>query len=171
MATRINLTYCGMDGAGPTVKEAKQDAARKIEAALNLRYSPRALVYRGHTLIRLASPNGYGYIILSPEQTPAATRHFSPCFHTESMDDEECWQRALNHLAQNTWQVSDGPAAPPQLARLMDGHTLSKFAAWAGFQTRYAEATARGLSNADAYDYAGRNPEAKYIVLPAEVTA
>ena len=28
--TKMSLTYCGMQGEGPTVKEAKQDAARKL---------------------------------------------------------------------------------------------------------------------------------------------
>lgn len=40
MSTRISLTYCGMEGSGATVKEAKQDAARKIEAALDGSYAP-----------------------------------------------------------------------------------------------------------------------------------
>jgi hypothetical protein len=32
MATRISLTYFGMSGEGATVREAKADAGRKLEA-------------------------------------------------------------------------------------------------------------------------------------------
>lgn len=31
MSKQISLTYCGMDGVGSTVREAKLDATRKIE--------------------------------------------------------------------------------------------------------------------------------------------
>jgi len=43
MSTKITLTYCGMEGCGRTAKEAKQEAARRIEAALAGDYTPRCL--------------------------------------------------------------------------------------------------------------------------------
>jgi len=58
MKTLHHITYCGMDAHGPTVKDARQAAAIKIEAALKADYEPRVLSHGGHQAIIWNTPFG-----------------------------------------------------------------------------------------------------------------
>lgn len=56
--TKITLEYCGMTGEGETVAKAKQDAARKIEHALALDYTPRLITCGRYAYTLTQSPIG-----------------------------------------------------------------------------------------------------------------
>lgn len=56
MTKQITLSYYGVDGTGPTVTAAKNDAGRKIEAMLKGDYTPRLIQYRTFTMVLFRDP-------------------------------------------------------------------------------------------------------------------
>ena len=68
MTTTIKLDYFGMPGEGPTVKEAKLDAGRKIEAALKDSYAPTFLTFGSYTALVWREPSGWGYRLLPDKE-------------------------------------------------------------------------------------------------------
>ena len=92
MATTIKIEYFGMPGEGPTVKEAKLDAGRKIEAALHGSYAPTFLTFGDYTALVWREPTGWGYRLLSEKDNTL----YASC--NDSRD--EAMRRAKRHLAQ-----------------------------------------------------------------------
>lgn len=149
----IHLTYCGMPGEGPTVAKAKQDAARKIEAAIYGSYTPTIRTYRGKSVLIYRSPEGWHTAHIHGDTERQTVSYCSP-----DGDYSEAIARAVMMLAQITWQRSDGlthPVIEEIGAQTTEGRRLrSEFASWAKFQLMYAEAIRRGLNDCDAHNLA-----------------
>lgn len=163
--TQIRVEYCGMPGTGRTVREAKQDAARKIEAALDGTYQPMVLSYRGLTAVvwRVAK-HGWVYGFLHELEAS----HFERCEPTcypgaGEAEPTTALLACVNHMVSITRQEGeiDSPlfdALPPDMAAEAR-RTLALQAPWQDeFQRRYREAIAKGMSDNDAHAYASRNP-------------
>lgn len=164
MATQINLTYCGMGGAGKTVKEAKQDAARKIEAVLDGHYFPRIITYRGNSILVYRTPQAWHTTIIVDDGEPRQGVLTSSCmYETES----EAASAAQLQVAQLGWKRQDGYTMPDFLTdkQKREMHTMITF--W----MRYQDAKAAGMNDHDAHDYAWKNPGRPELWAKEIVTA
>ena len=103
-----HITYFGVEASGATVKEAKQAAGRIIESAMGKTYFPRIRVYRGHVLVVCDTPlHGAWYSIVDASEDGQKN---SGCNSSDNLED--CYARGLAHLADTTWQESDGLSVP-----------------------------------------------------------
>lgn len=151
MATQINLTYCGMGGTGKTVKEAKQDAARKIEAVLDGNYFPRILSYRDISILVYRTPQGWHTTIIRDDGKMMEGLLTSSSMHETA---SEATSVAQVQLAQLGWKRDDGYTMPDFLtdAQKRDMHSMITF--W----MRYQDARKAGMGEDDAHSYALKNP-------------
>jgi len=107
MSTKINLTYFGMDGQGATVKEAKQDAGRKIEAALSGYHFPNlytktvgSVTYTVF-IFRVLDKWGYAYVKHGAEKEG---RQFASA---NDNSEEAAFIHAWRHIAGNEFTFTD----------------------------------------------------------------
>lgn len=130
--TKIQLTYCGMRGEGGTVKEAKADAARKIEAVLEMDYEPRLLSYGGKTGLVWQTPSGVCSAYVGEDGKTSGV-----CFHgSNGTFDDACESMRLN-LAQCGAEVwSD--VVPAILGK--SDKLRRDYVSWLGFQRAYQSA-------------------------------
>src|SRR5213593_2027991 len=98
--TTIRLTYCGMAGEGPTVKEAKQDAARKIEAVLDADYTPAVYRWGNSCAVVWRTPRGINSAYLHGPGKPGGH-----CCHFREDFDHVCREVRLN-LARNEADIT-----------------------------------------------------------------
>lgn len=159
------LTYYGMEGSGPTVKEAKADAGRKLEGLVeDIRRGPYVVSIGPYVAIVFRGLERWGYkIIVSPDGVQAGAVHWNDGWG----DRELSIARVACHLAQCVWSqeivnkslMSDGDwfrsvAAPYIKTREMTA-CVNEFVHWCGFQRRYAAARAEGYSDSEAHQIAG----------------
>lgn len=98
MAKTIRIEYYGMEGAGETVTKAKQDAGRKIEAAIHGSYVPEIIGNLANgfaVLLYREAKFGWSYKLITPETT--GTLYGSMATNNESKAVTE--RRARAHLA------------------------------------------------------------------------
>src|SRR4051812_42854277 len=100
----IHLEYCGMDGSGPTVKEAKQDATRKIEALLKETWKPIYIVCRNVSGVLWRDPHGwhFNYLFYGYGELPEADNVFQS-YSSGNRDRDEAHASALESVAQSAW--------------------------------------------------------------------
>ena len=140
MAKTIHLTYYGMDGAGATVREAKEAAGRKLTAAMDGFYTPAEAMVHGIRVLVWRAPGGWSYRL--PES-------FGSGFYDSQA---EALGRGCNHAAQNAWTIDvpdDGGfvAAVPNLTEPARRDLVSYFA----WQRSYRALRGSGLSDAEAH--------------------
>lgn len=162
---RVTIEYFGMPGSGATVTEAKRDAGRKIEEALDGDYSPIVAQWRDHAVLAFRHPRyGWGYRFLGDSSVQAVSQCCSGF-----TDKEECLRAMLIHIADNAMLVSDAPESINPLfasyfglkQREIDGikaEYARRLAYHQAVQARMAEAASIGLTGEDARDYALQNP-------------
>ncbi len=144
MSTKINLVYCGMDGEGATVKLAKQDAARKIEAVLSGYYTPY-MVRAGELIgIMWREPSGYSYKIIRPDTESGQVFGNSLASGTTEAD---CRCSMANHMAQNIGSYKG-------LEKHLTASAMRELDGYYAWQERYRKARAAGYSDNDAYTMA-----------------
>lgn len=147
MSTQISITYCGMPASGRTVKEAKQDAARKIESALSGSYSPRFLRHADMLAFVWREPmSGFVYRIVYAD-TNAGTLYGS----CENADEIATTRAAARHMAQLAGHYSGLESYLTDYDRC----DLDRYFDW---QARYSDAKARGLSDDDCRAFADQRP-------------
>jgi len=124
MATVINLRYCGVDGAGATVREAKLDATRKIEA-----YTEHALdlfhyAHRGHAVVGWPTIHGWTGVIAFPDNS-------GPSYASVvgGPDRAKAEASAIEHLLDCTLEpFEEIPSWVPRAhAQRISGNLLSKW--------------------------------------------
>lgn len=143
--TKIQLTYCGMAGEGPTVKEAKQDAARKIEAVLALDYEPKIIMAGNMIGACWNTPHGVvsGYVYKG--------RISGTCHHgSQATLADACEQMKLN-IAQNIADV-ESDAIPEIIAQ--NRESVRDYRSWLGFQRAYRDARKQGVPEAECHTFA-----------------
>lgn len=102
MSAKVRITYYGMYGEGATMKEAKLDAGRKIEQAMEGSYDPFAVTWRGIVAVLARSPkSGYGYrfIYLKASDKPEVSNSWN-VLATDDFEDARF--QMLRHLADIT---------------------------------------------------------------------
>lgn len=143
---QISLTYCGMHGEGPTVKEAKQDATRKISNVLSGEWYPTTISCRGNYSMIFRTPMGWFY------SAPRAFGENTDCTCGSFETKREAEGSARWHLAQNAWTITDGPSVPENI--ITDTNGVRDFTTWAKWQIRYAELKAEGKSDEECRNMA-----------------
>lgn len=151
MSQQVHITYYGMDGSGRNLTAAKQDAGRKIEAALTGNYNPELLSCRGMSILVFRQPSGWDHVITALSNNPReGTLYAGGNYPTR----QDAVNAAKNHLAQLAWECEDGVNPPIEL----DRNETREFKTWATFQLRYQNGLSNGLSKDDAHAYAGKDP-------------
>ena len=117
---RITVEHFGFEGTGRTVKEAKEDAARKVKAALDGNYTPRSVTYKGNVGIVYREPS-YGWhdkvFWADANQTAKVDRVYGSSGGTE--DPDERLQNVIYHILQvveNPADIITEPDVPTILA-------------------------------------------------------
>lgn len=166
MTKHVTVNYCGMEGSGRSVTEAKKDAARKLEQAVSGSYEPILLSCRRYAVLVYRKPLGWDYCTVADETG------FRTSLCAGSYDDNKQFimDAARWHLAQLAWLPADGLEAPDMVLMDMPRHQR-EFRSWAEFQLRYRDAIRLGMSANDAHDYAGRNPARPEIWTTAVVNS
>lgn len=97
MSTRIALTYCGMAGEGRTVTEAKKDAARRIEKAMEGSYSPIVLTAGEWQALMYRRPDcGWSHAIISgPDRERKEMQHL---YGSPAGSQKDCEAQCRKHL-------------------------------------------------------------------------
>jgi len=117
MAT-VKIDYFGFAGQGPTVKEAKQDAGRKIQALQQGYWTPKIVAWRGYAILVTRNLQGWDqYFIQHPDEpTP---RVGSCCCGFDS--ERESVHSAEMHLADLGWSPdTDALDVFPEFPTLTD---------------------------------------------------
>jgi len=162
---KVTIEYLGMPGSGATVTEAKRDAGRRIEEALEGDYSPIVAQWRDHAVLAFRHPRyEWGYRFLND----SAVQSVSHCCSGYT-SKEECLRAMLIHIADIGMSVSDTPESIDPLFASYFGlkqreideikaEYARRLAYHQEVSARMAEAESIGLSGEDARDYAMRNP-------------
>jgi hypothetical protein len=150
MAT-VRVTHIGMEGEGRTLAAAKQDAARKAEAALTGEYTPHYVKHAGSIAVIAREPQyGWGYRIIYPDSSTSDALFLQGQGGTAN-SKKDVIESAAWHLAQNAGHY-DGLEAiiPAKRRNELDRYFES--------QARYKEAIDRGMSDEEARSYAFGTP-------------
>jgi hypothetical protein len=164
MAT-VRVTYYGMDGAGRTVTEAKQDAGRQIERALEGSYEPTILASRGMAIMVWRDPYGWRASFITDGGDDKGNGGFRDRLsYSTGKDRKAALEEAMMSLAQLTWDGSEllspclGDAESLAKRRDVDGRAmLAEFRSWRGFQLAYKAARAQGVPECDCHRWACEN--------------
>jgi hypothetical protein len=142
--TKISLTYCGMFGTGPTVKEAKQDAARKIETFLQSDFTPVILRWKNRTGIVWITPCG-----VSSSLFDESGKITGECSHGTSAT-----MASVTRLMRGNLARLEADATSDEIPAILgnDKELVADFVSWLGFQRAYTHAA--GLQMADPHAYA-----------------
>lgn len=145
---KITLEYYGVEGAGRTVKDARADAGRKIQAMLAGSYTPHVVSYRAYAVLVFREPtSGWATMIIADEDGVRFSEGGS-CHGYE--DQFEAMKAARMHVAQLGWAKADGLAAPA----LLPEREGAEFISWARFQLKYSELKASGLTETECHQQA-----------------
>jgi hypothetical protein len=157
MTTRIRLTYHGMDGGGATVREAKANARRKLEALVKQAEQTPSIVAVGDCASLVWRFGSYGWCnaLVSVHGKPHS--HLSPAIPGEA-SEEEAMARAAMHTAELAWShdiEDDESFATQALAHYIGKRDLpsktrelvDRFA----WQRRFKSFKDRGFCNNDAH--------------------
>lgn len=164
MAT-VTITYFGVEASGRNVTDAKREAGRKIEAALEGAYNPKIIAWRGYAALVFRSPEGWSYrLILDPEGIREGTIYGGGC---NGQTEKETIIGASRHLADLGWRIEDGESIPSILNGDKEG--ISDYVYKTKFRIRYYKARQSGMSETDAHSYAGKDPARPELWLNVEL--
>ena len=154
MSKTVTIQYCGMQADGATVKEAKQNAARKLEAAISGDYTPKIITTPGgkYTAILWREPEWYCYSVLDNDKRREAGREslmYGSSSGYKTMAD--CETSARNHLAQNLINTATGEDGQAVLLSADDRADHRRYVEW---QYLYKAWKAQGLGDNEAHDSA-----------------
>lgn len=129
----VTTEYCGVEGTGGSLKEAKADAARKIERSLKGSYTPEIVAHRGWAHLIYREPDGWHYRNIA---TPQGVRD-GQVWGSRGGTYEETLRAVQSDLALLGWAHEDA-LTPPAL--LEERSQIADFQSWARFQLRYRAA-------------------------------
>jgi hypothetical protein len=105
MSTKITLEYFGFQGQGATVKEAKQDAGRKIEALHHGTWEPVVVTWRGETILIYRTLDGWISRFLQHKGEPLKVSSGCQCHGND--DVKEVIRSVQRHVVQLGWTFED----------------------------------------------------------------
>ena len=108
--SKITLDYFGSSGTGATVKEAKLDAGRKIEALHSGTWTPVIREWRGYAVLIHRNLNGWEYCFI---QHPGEPLHIPPGCSCGFHDRADAVKSAERHIADVGWTCADPLEAFP----------------------------------------------------------
>jgi len=162
MRKLIKITYCGMDGEGATVAQAKQDAARKIEAALKAADEPVEVI-AVRDCAAIVSYSVYAQSWGSRLILDDGTVRTGPQWITTGDPTKQAARiAALRHVAMTAWRFDDDDEvfATEATDRKNSGcplnHTdrrdvVAEILRNARFQRAYRACKEAGMSDAEAH--------------------
>jgi len=134
----IKVEYCGMEGQGATVREAKQDAQRKAEQFIkDSENGPYVLQTDGHAIIVYRHFHAWAYRIIGPK--------FGNCESLCHYNKEHVIRRAKYHLAQALSSVGD---VRTDVCDAKDQGELIDYFKW---QQRYQDFKAKGFNDSECH--------------------
>jgi hypothetical protein len=139
---QIHATVYGMDGTGANVREAREDAGRKIEEALEGSYTPIPLAAGGFSAVAWRTPSGWRYGLVGDGGLG--------CTYMGNGSKDETLRAARYHIGQLATdpQTCLGPDdVHPVVEDEADRRDL---ASWAKWQRQYAAARAAGFDDDQA---------------------
>lgn len=145
----IKVDYFGFEGSGPTVKEAKADAAKKLMAFIkDAEHGPRFLKIEDYLIVTYRTYGTWAYRLFYPGCGTGAE-----CIGMATQEQAE--KQGRHHAAQMASTIenvrTDFLIDPQQQQELID------YFAW---QKRYREAREEGYCDNDAHRIAsGYSPE------------
>lgn len=148
MSKTIQITYFGMEGEGKTLTEAKQDAGRKLEAAMDGSYLPYVFTHMGHTLIVFREPDGWAYMMIYPDDDGQKSGSSSG-----GNSQEETIRQGLRHMAQNLYNPKTGEDG---MSVLRNKDDIRQHQNWVEWQRVYLAWADLGASDGTCRDYANR---------------
>lgn len=107
MAKQITITYYGMEGSGPTVREAKADASTKLERLIRELQNANPVIVRvgEWTALVAFDINGWGYRIIQAPVTDSSNV-VGPVYLNHGYGDKhETRKAALRHLTECAWRI------------------------------------------------------------------
>ena len=157
---RIRLDYCGMEGEGETVAKAKQDAGRKIEAALKAADEPVEIVaVRGYAALVAYSIYAQSWgsrLILDDGMVRTGPQWIT----TGDPTKQAARIAALRHVATLAWRFDDDDEAFAHEATKRESgcplnHTerreiVAEILRNAQFQRHYRACNDAGMNDAEA---------------------
>jgi hypothetical protein len=105
--TKITLTYCGMEGAGETVRAARQNAADKLTSIMNANYSPHVVSCGDMKALIYNTPSGVVVVPIYPGPQMACAGY--TC--TNEGIDEAIESQAMHQAT----QTADNPGQRPEI--------------------------------------------------------
>jgi hypothetical protein len=167
MSKRIHMTYCGMDGEGATVAQAKQDAAHKIERLIaDLQDAPAIVVVENFAKMVFRTSHGWASCIIATANDTNTGAHVSErqvglSYGGETREAEIL--AAAKHCADMAWSI-DRPAEedatlarfwlkPYVNARDLDREAREMVSRWQ-WHRRYRDARNAGFDDDAARDHA-----------------
>ena len=139
MAQTVRITYYGMEGEGKNVTEAKRDAARKVEAALEGDYSPEIIgdLTRYAVLLWREPRYGWGFRTITATTTG---RLYGSSHGSSRMEVEKYARRHVADLLQDVTYILE-----KDREGIRDWHSKQEF------QRKYQEARNEGHSDHEAH--------------------
>ena len=146
---QITLEYFGFTGTGATLKDAKIDAGRKIDALHVGTWEPAILEWRGVAALVYRDLNGWSYRFI---QTPDESTPHMPIGSSSCGDDRrDALQWAQRHVADYAWTATDPVEDWPEWLRETDRAEIRERRYW---QIAYKALKAEGKTDNEAHQEA-----------------
>jgi hypothetical protein len=111
----VRVTYHGMDGEGRSLKGAKRDAARKLEASVSGSYAPWYFRDKGIALLLWREPAGWTYRIIWPDMDVGL---LYPGSYSAATDFETVRRSTVHRFARAIY--SDVQSVPKALVEVLE---------------------------------------------------
>lgn len=146
---KITIEYLGVQGEGKSIKEAKTDAARKLQELAKRDPTPYIVAFRGEAIIIWHNGEGYVSRMLSGVGDCKGSPLSWGTSHSNLIPIEDILSECRQHLAQICW---DGTEDMSPL--LIEKQEQANFTQWVRFQRAYKDAREKGLPDAECHKYA-----------------
>jgi len=137
----------GWEGTGTTIKEAKEDAINKIEAAAKGYFTPTIIQWRGLFGVVYRELENWCYMILREGEKIGAP---GPCIHTYKTKDETI-RFCRAHLAQNAWKHEDKDELPAVMKEDCTQEQKDSQVYWQRWQMDYRRLRDEGKNDQEAH--------------------
>jgi hypothetical protein len=167
MSKKIRIEYFGVEGEGPTVTAAKQDAGRRLEHLVKqTEESPTIIKVGGVAALVAFQRHGWGWRLI---QTTGQALNTGRIHVSSGYDKREAELGALKHVLDVAWNFPNDVTDEEWITESLKGcgvylslgdERQIKADALRGFgwQRRYRVARAQGYDDADAFHIAGNLP-------------